>query len=389
VHKSNKLVFIHARRFADGGTGLALRTRLAFEALTGACASAEKHLICSSGDAEAALAKRMGWNYHRIETFDRTHTAGARAIVRLAAFAGSPVSQNMRSLLLTMLGGADLSTSAVAPLLQSIGKADVWLARSDLLHLASSVVPGSRVIVDSNDSVANLVGCYDPKSRVRKAAFRSLDAVVRDVQREELRLAGLCNRIIAISPEDRDYYSRSSCPSVILEESCVTTPAVMPPIAPGWDVGFIGGSHFGSISAAANFMRIARRSALDKLRFAIAGSVCERLDMTRPRNVEFVGRVSSASAFLASCRQVVFWSERETGTSVKFQEAVLSGTTVLANPSAARWSEAKPGRDYIECTSETSLDTHLQGRTTIAPSPLRTTCVREKVHERFRKLALD
>ncbi len=389
MHVNKRLVFIHAKPFADGGNGLALRTRLAFGALTGACAATEKHLISASGEAEAALAERMGWNYHRIETFDKTHRPGARAILRLAAFVGSPVSQYMRSLLLTMLGGADVSVSVVAPLLQSIGKADIWLARSDLLHLVSSAVPGSKVVIDANDTVANLIRRYDPRSHVRKAAFRRLDTVARDVEREELRLAGLCSTIIAISPEDREYYSRSSCRSVVMEESCLTTPVISNKGAAKWDVGFIGGHHRGAVLSACNLLRLASKPELGNLSFGIAGSVCDRLkNFKRTSNVQLVGRVSSAPDFLASCRQVVLWSESETGTSVKFQEAILCGTTVLANHEAARWSKAKDGRDYIQCNSELEFEQCLLARIRLAKSSLREECERSKVHARFASILL-
>jgi hypothetical protein len=246
------------------------------------------------------------------------------------------------------------------------------------------------VILDANDSVSNLVRCYDPRAHVRKLTLRRLDAVVADIEREELRLAGRCSKIVAISPEDKAYYSRSKCPSVVLEESCLASPSLSARTELRWDVGFIGGPHAGSLSAALNLLRIGSKPEFADLRFGIAGSVCDKLGgEPRASNVHLVGRVPSAPEFLAACRQVVFWSERETGTSVKFQEAVLSGITVLANTPAARWSRAVTGRDFIKCDSEAELERHLCRRTTLAPSPLRESCVQSNLHARFRSLLLD
>ena len=381
------LVFIHGKPFANGGSGLALRTRLAFDALSEACAGRERHLVAPMGDAERNLAISLGWITHPVSTFDDSYPAAIRAALRTFVFAASPVSRSFRRLLLTMLGGGDVRFKPIRRLLYRVGPSDIWLARCDLLHLVDAAPPGSRVILDANDSVANLVRCYDPRSHVRKIALRRLESVAADIEREELRLADKCARIVAISTEDLAYYSRSECRSVLLEESCLVTPGFSRAAEAAWDVGFIGGPHVGSLSAAVNLLRIGAKPELAHLRFGIAGSVCDKLSghICTP-NVHLVGRVSSAPEFLSSCRQVLFWSERETGTSVKFQEAVLSGTTVLANMPAARWSRAIPGRDYIRCETEMELEAHLRRRTLLAPSPLRSACVKSRIYARFGEL---
>jgi hypothetical protein len=216
---------------------------------------------------------------------------------------------------------------------------------------------------------------------------RSLGGVLANVREAELDLAGRCARVIAISPEDREYFGQSACREVVLEESCVATPEGLTP-EPPCDVGFLGGKHIGSQTTARNFLSLAARPELAHLRFALAGGVCGAIDCSAQSagQVEVRGRVNSAAGFFAACRQVVFWSEGETGTSVKFQEAILSGTTVLANTAAARWSQAVPGRDYLLCRSQAELIEHVRRGTVLPLSPLRAACTRPHLHQRFRAL---
>jgi hypothetical protein len=294
----------------------------------------------------------------------------------------------MRDKLFTMLGGADVSAGPVNKLLASLSATDIWLSRCDLLHLARCARPGQRVILDSNDTVANLVACYDPRRRVRLLSGLSNAKVVRIIARHELALARRCDRIIAISPEDEQFYRQAESSKVVLEESCVVTPAdAAPPFEKRpYDVGFLGGAHQGSIDAAGNFLRLAAHPLLRSKRFALAGGICGMIDKSAAGSVEILGRVDSSRAFLGNCRQVLLWSQSETGTSVKFQEAVLSGATVIANAPAARWSQARAGRDYILCETENEVVQHILKGSQISSSSLLEQCRTAAIVGRFAQL---
>jgi hypothetical protein len=65
-------------------------------------------------------------------------------------------------------------------------------------------------------------------------------------------------------------------------------------------------------------------------------------------NVELVGTVADSLAFLRQCKCVVIFTDQETGTSVKFQEALAAGCIVIANKNGARFSQAKAGETHLE-----------------------------------------
>ena len=380
------LVFVHGQRFADGGSGLAQRTRLAFDALTEWAAGRPRYLVTPDYPAVRELAVATGWQIYPVSSWIERRAAPIRLLLRLGLFWSSLRFTAARSRLLAMLGGADMPLMPVSRLLQGLPGADIWLSRCDLLHLVEAARSDQRITLDANDTVANLVRCYDPRARVRRLSGLRLSTVVALVAGEEKRLAARCSRIVAISPEDKAFYRTVAGADVQLEESCSVTPDISPG-KPLYDVGFLGGAHMGSVAAAKNFLRIASMPALAGRSFVVAGGVCAGLAGERPGAARIIGRVPSSAQFFSSCRQVVFWSDGETGTSVKFQEAVLSGTTVLANATAARWSKAKAGRDFILCESEADLVRTILDMKYVAPSPLRAICTRDAVHSRFAALA--
>lgn len=381
------LVFIHGQRFALGRSGLALRTRLAFDALSVACADRPRYLVSPDYPEVRNLAMRAGWTFVPVSSFIERQPLIIRLLLRLTCFWSASFSARMRDRLLTMLGGADIPSRPVERIFAQFPHATVWLSRCDLLHLTRLVGPNHRVILDSNDSVTNLVRCYDPRRRVRLLAGYSRSGINRLIESHELDLAKRCDLIIAISPEDESFYRRSKPEAVVLEESCVATPKLEgSTINTIYDVGFMGSSHAGSVEAANNFLRLARDPRLKGKRFAMAGGICSIYSSGCDAPVEMLGRVDSAPAFLAACRQVLLWSDGETGTSVKFQEAILSGSTVIANKSAARWSKAKPDRDYILCESEAEVVSHILAGTHIRAQGLISECAEHSLHQRLAKL---
>lgn len=382
------VVFIHGQRFALGGSGLAQRTRLAFDALTRAAEGRPRYLLSPDYPEVRELASRAGWIFYSVGSWLERQPAALRLVVRLGCFWGALVHDGMRDRLFTMLGGADVAAGPVNKLLASLSEADIWLSRCDLLHLVRCARPRQRVILDSNDTVANLVACYDPRRRVRLLSGLSKAKLVRIISRHELALARRCDRIIAISPEDEQFYRQAESSKVVLEESCVATPAdATPPFEKRpYDVGFLGGAHQGSVDAARNFLRLASHPLLRSKRFALAGGICGMIDQSAVGAVEMLGKVESSRAFLGNCRQVLLWSQHETGTSVKFQEAVLSGATVIANAPAARWSQAKAGRDYLLCETESEVVQHILAGSQIDSSALAEHCRAEAISGRFARL---
>ncbi len=55
------MIFIHGQRFALGASGLAMRTRLAFDALTVAFEDRPRYLVSPDYPEVRELAERGGW----------------------------------------------------------------------------------------------------------------------------------------------------------------------------------------------------------------------------------------------------------------------------------------------------------------------------------------
>lgn len=349
------LIFVHGQRFAEGRSGLARRTRLMFDIL-GAIPEWETKVLVSPVYPEVqALASAHGWQLVPLPTFGGS---ACRSRLRLWALRWWAVfaarwSRYSGDRAVTMLGGADLRiTRQLRELLQAHPQAVLWLSRSDLLPLAAERLPGQQVILDANDSVANLNRYYDGRATLRRMAGLSHEALVRRLAAHELRLARYCDLIVAISPHDQRYFAAAGRPCV-LEETCILAREMPPPARkPVYDLGFLGGFHDGALRSALRLIEVARDPQLTDCVLAIAGAVCARIDQAIcPPNIRLLGRVDDAETFLRSCRKILLWADGETGTSVKFQEAILSGVPVLANAAMARWTLAKPGRHFRLCAS--------------------------------------
>ncbi len=385
---NNRLIFVSGgHRFISGHSGLALRTRLTFDLLGEAWHGKEKHLITAPCEELLEIATRNGWKVHFIKPYSEGSSAILRVMTRWVVFALAHFSKRAGYKAMTMLGGSDMPPEAVCNIINTLQPATVWLSRCDLLPIAGWVsTASSRIIVDTNDSVYNLVRCYRPRAKLCGLTGWTNRMMAKRIKVLELELAERCESVIAISIDDLNYFRSATIKKVELEESCIITPPLLrfDQNVNDFDIGYIGGPHLGSISAAVNLLKIASRPELNKIRFAIAGGVCESLsEYIRSNNVALVGRVADANHFLCRCRQVVLWSSGETGTSVKFQESILSGVTVLANAPAARWSAAVSGRDYLLCDNEDTLVRLILARSTLAPSPLRDVSIRETLVKRF------
>jgi hypothetical protein len=387
----DRLIFVSGgHRFASGHSGLALRTRLALDLLSEAWRDKEKHLIAAPCEELREMAIRAGWKVHFVRPYSESASTTWRIINRWKTLLFAHWSKSAGMKAMTMLGGSDMPPEVIADIIHSIKPSTVWLSRCDLLHIVRWVHPSyCRLIVDTNDTVLNLVRCYRPRSKLCRITGWSQRRLQKKIRFLELEAAKRCDRIIAISREDLDYYSATDGVNIELEETCVISgrPSYSSTTTFDFDVGFIGGAHLGSINAALNFLRISSRIELKNYSFAVAGGVCDALKShKRSDNVNLLGKVADAYQFLSRCRQVVLWSSGETGTSVKFQEAIISGVTVLANSAAARWSAAVPGRDYVLCDDEEALVASVMARIKLPPSPLRE-CLRGNLVKRFSTLS--
>lgn len=365
-----EVIYIGGRGFLPAVSGLAMRTRLTFDYFTRAAWSEEKNLLVPIGQPELSPELAKEWRRTEIKTGPAGRGASQKptwreAALQLADMVTCRWRSRARTNLLGYLSGLDFSgENKIATFLASRPKALVFLTRSDLLPLVRYKVPGQKWVLDANDSVANLARTYDGRSRLRKSVCLSNSGLCRLLEEAELRAAAQCDAIIAISPSDKEYFGRCGCPEVYLEEQCVEyDEAANRECAPVYDVGFIGSDHEGSRRSALALVEVARDPRVAGLSFAIAGRVTRRLrDLATPQNVILLDDVPSGSGFLADCRVSILLSPQETGTSVKFQEAILSGTTVIANRNAARWSIAKPGTDYLEITDSSALIPLLSNR---------------------------
>lgn len=227
--------------------------------------------------------------------------------------------------------------------------ARVLVGRCDLAGLIRYRQPGQNWVIDTNDSIVALETVYR-----RCDKWRRMTAVGRESWLAKLRSAegmwiGQYDRVISIAKSDQDYFERLAPGRTFLEDTAVLLPEHLPAFEPLFDVGFIGSTFPGSVSSAMNLIALAGRAELGGLNFAIAGGVCVKLETkSLPGNVRLLGKVEDSLAFLRQCRCVVMLAVLETGASIKFQEALAAGSTVLANGCAARFSLAKPGVTHLE-----------------------------------------
>jgi hypothetical protein len=363
---SPSIFFVSTFPFGNVETGLARRTALTFRALSDIPAT-RRVLMAPEHPATRQLCREGNWEFQPVGCYRdlRRQRFGLLRLgwARMSTLFAARLSDQARTELLSMMGGSDwLITEENKELLCATPDAVVWLSRSDLLNIMPALGSGHKVILDSNDSIANLFRVYNPRRTLRRFAGWTQSGMVRLLERQELKLAGQCDLVLAISVDDAEYFKRSTR-AVVLEEACATAPEPRA-MAPVHDVGFIGSMHGGSVAAARNLLLMAARPELHRLQFTIAGGVCEALrEVALPTNVVLKGRVARAFDYFRACRQILLWSSGETGTSVKFQEAILSGTTVIANANAARWSAARPGRDFLLCSSMDEACAHLQAGT--------------------------
>jgi hypothetical protein len=223
----------------------------------------------------------------------------------------------------------------------------VLLSRCDLIPALPAFLP-SKIVVDTNDLLANLFKTYQPRGKLLACLGVNLQDFVsrlEDIEQKFYRY----HRAIAISPADGASLKSKGCTNVLVESQCL-----LPPPAPTRRsshtctvrVGYFGGTHQGSVASARLFMDVAERMIGDNLyQFEIAGAVSELMG-GGGCNLHKRGRLASMADFLAEMDVIVLLSAGETGTSVKFQEACFSGVPVIANFEAVRMNGLSSQKDY-------------------------------------------
>jgi hypothetical protein len=253
-------------------------------------------------------------------------------------------------------------------------KADVILvSRCDLLPAVSGMNKG-RVVVDTNDLLANLLRVYRPREKLLTGLGVTIDELQTKVAWFESAFYRSCIPI-AISRDDMMWLESIGCNNPALEDQCVLPqPSERGALRVGSDVvrvGYFGGSHAGSIASGRLFCEVAARLADDKgVQFEVAGKVCDHLgpvNTDSSNNLTLRGKVDRMDAFVAEMDVILLLSVGETGTSVKFQEALFSGTPVIANREAARFEPAVSGVDYTEVKSISEAMERLSYRDWIVP----------------------
>jgi hypothetical protein len=225
----------------------------------------------------------------------------------------------------------------------------VLVGRCDLSGFVQFRHAGQNWVLDTNDSVANQEETYKRADKYRRLVCATRKSWLSRLRAAEHAFARRYDRIINISREDHQFFAAAAPEKVRMEDTDVVLPANLPPKSSDIDVGFIGGSFIGAVRSAENLIGLAQRPDMGRLRFCIAGRVCEPLSgRSVPPNITLAGTVEDSLSFLRRCRCVVLFANRETGASVKFQESLAAGCVVIANRNAARFSLARAGETHLE-----------------------------------------
>jgi hypothetical protein len=247
---------------------------------------------------------------------------------------------------------------------------------------------GQRWVLDTNDSVTNLEQIYGFTDKWRRLLCASRKAWISQIQATEYRFARDYDRIITISEDDHQFYKSAAPGKVVIEDTDIVLPDDSAKFEPDYDVGYLGGSHTGSVASAKNLISLAKAPEMSDFRFIIAGRVCEKLGgQEMPQNVLLLGPVDDSMHFLLRCRSVVMFAGPETGASVKFQESLAAGCVIIANRNAARFSLAKAGVTHLEAETLDQVAHLLSSGVAwnFKPCSLRAHFTRAAFHQRFAK----
>ena len=238
---------------------------------------------------------------------------------------------------------------AVAP--ADIQAALEELAPIDGLVLNSVQLPGAfRGIFSRYPSifVAHNVEAHSASENARNASSRLtrflFDRDARLLSELETALCAEAAHVFTLAEADRVALgvATGSQSSVLPLVTSVASPPPPVPREPVYDAGMIGSWTWAANRAGLDWFlgEIAPRLPSD-FRIAIAGGVGGDVPQA-PGNVEFLGRVADARAFVESCRVVPLISRGGTGVQLKTIETFEMGLPSVATQSALRGISVKP-----------------------------------------------
>jgi hypothetical protein len=345
-----EIIYI-AGRYGLPHDGMMKRIRLVVSYLEEIYPNSPRYLLAEKPFQTNELEGR-GWQCIQLEG-SLQKSKIIRRISRLLTVIGWRYFKSDPAGLLSLLGGSALSFNKnVESLFRRMPRALVLAGRCDLTGFVQYRTPGQNWVLDSTDSVTNLERTYQRADVWRKISVSGRKNWIKRISESELNYARRYDRVINISKEDDLFFSEIPQLKRVLEDTAVVIDGLPCDVKKEYDIGYIGGAFIGSVKAAESLVRIAGSPLLKGVRLGVAGSVCKMIDRTSlPSNLSLVGPVEDASRFVRSCRSIVQIAGKETGASIKFQEALANECTIVCNANAARFSKSEPGKTHLQFDS--------------------------------------
>jgi hypothetical protein len=206
-----------------------------------------------------------------------------------------------------------------------------------------------RKIIDAQDVFTD---------RNRRLANRGVQANWLSLcEKEEARLLGRADQVIAIQPTEASHFARLiGADKVTTVTALASTVKCAAPSEAGPVIGLLGSSNPFNVAGAKQFIDsvwpLIRRAVPD-CRLRIAGSLCEALSQGCP-GVDLVGPVSDKRGFYEQCRMIVNPCVGGTGLKIKSIEALTYGRALATTADGAVALEAGAGQCVFLYDNESS-----------------------------------
>jgi hypothetical protein len=383
------IIYVTGRSFSPAHDGLAKRFQIVSEYLGQSYAQHPRFLLASEQPLPDKQMIETGWQWVPISTSSTLLPSWWRSLWRGCLVANWRFADQRKAQVLALVGGSHLSFGKYEKrFFADKPGALVLIGRCELSGMVQFRASGQKWVLDSIDSVTNLEKTYALAEKWRRLSIISRTSWWERLRKTEYHFARQYDRIINLSSDDNQFFAAAAPNKVILEDTCIVLPEKLSPMVARYDVGYLGGTHAGSVKAAKNLISVGRLSGMKKYSFVLAGRVCEKLsDQPLPPNITLAGPINDSLTFLRQCRCVVLFSEQETGTSVKFQEAVAAGCVIIANRYAARFSQARAGETHLEVETMSDIAQLLSSSVPwkFRPRGMRDYFTRDAFYQRFRQ----
>jgi glycosyltransferase involved in cell wall biosynthesis len=254
----------------------------------------------------------------------------------------------------------------------------VWLEHLWLAPYVASIPPSATKVLDVHNVESDFYhqlgqSAHNPFERLGYQVFERAAAKI------ERRYLASFDRILAVSPEDRDLLARS-CP---LHKICIVPNAVglgPPPV----DNGFPGHALYfaGTLEYAPNRTAVTWfyqqvwpqvQNSLRDARWTIVGAHPELLDskIRRDPNIILAGQVERAEPYLRTCQLALVPLTIGGGTRFKILEAWTAGKAVVSTSQGAKGLACRHGdniwianssQEFRDAVLRVLGDRHLQAR---------------------------